>query len=77
VHTGRLERRFPGGFSAPTATAPLGVPVRAELFGRELSERLLLSLAYSFEQAAIMLANSRTSSARNAAPSAKVTAAKT
>jgi amidase len=43
---------FPGGFSTPTASAPIGVPVGAELLGREYSEPLLLSLAYSFEQAA-------------------------
>jgi amidase len=43
---------FPGGFSTPTAAAPIGVPVGAELLGREYSEPLLLSLAYSFEQAA-------------------------
>jgi Asp-tRNA(Asn)/Glu-tRNA(Gln) amidotransferase A subunit family amidase len=43
---------FPGGFSAPTATAPLGVPVGAELLGRDYSEPLLLSLAYAYEQAA-------------------------
>jgi amidase len=42
---------FPGGFSTPTATAPLGVPVGAELLGREFSEPLLLSLAYAYEQA--------------------------
>ena len=43
---------FPGGFSTPTASAPLGVPVGAELLGREFSEPLLLSLAYAYEQAA-------------------------
>jgi amidase len=43
---------FPGGFSAPTATAPIGVPVGAELLGREYSEPLLLALAYAYEQAA-------------------------
>jgi Asp-tRNA(Asn)/Glu-tRNA(Gln) amidotransferase A subunit family amidase len=43
---------FPGGFSTPTATAPIGVPVGAELLGREFSEPLLLSLAYAYEQAA-------------------------
>jgi len=43
---------FPGGFSAPTPTAPLGVPVGAELLGRDYSEPLLLSLAYAYEQAA-------------------------
>jgi Asp-tRNA(Asn)/Glu-tRNA(Gln) amidotransferase A subunit family amidase len=50
--TGFPAVTFPGGFSTPTATAPLGVPVGAELIGREFSEPLLLSLAYSFEQAA-------------------------
>jgi Asp-tRNA(Asn)/Glu-tRNA(Gln) amidotransferase A subunit family amidase len=43
---------FPGGFSTPTAAAPIGVPVGAELLGREYSEPLLLSLAYAYEQAA-------------------------
>ena len=43
---------FPGGFSTPTSTAPIGVPVGAELLGREFSEPLLLSLAYAYEQAA-------------------------
>jgi Asp-tRNA(Asn)/Glu-tRNA(Gln) amidotransferase A subunit family amidase len=42
---------FPGGFSTPTATAPLGVPVGAELLGHEFSEPLLLSFAYAYEQA--------------------------
>jgi Asp-tRNA(Asn)/Glu-tRNA(Gln) amidotransferase A subunit family amidase len=48
--TGFPAVTFPGGFSTPTATAPLGVPVGAELLGRDYSEPLLLSLAYSFEQ---------------------------
>ncbi|MFE4955450.1 amidase family protein [Streptomyces sp. NPDC056653] len=43
---------FPGGFSTPTSAAPVGVPVGAELLGREFSEPLLLSLAYACEQAA-------------------------
>ncbi|MFI6081242.1 amidase family protein [Streptomyces sp. NPDC051217] len=42
---------FPGGFSTPTAAAPIGVPVGAELLGREYSEPLLLSLAYAYEKA--------------------------
>lgn len=50
--TGFPAVTFPGGFSAPTSTAPLGVPVGAELLGRDYSEGLLLSLAYAFEQAA-------------------------
>jgi Asp-tRNA(Asn)/Glu-tRNA(Gln) amidotransferase A subunit family amidase len=50
--TGFPAVTFPGGFTTPTATAPLGVPVGAELLGRDYSEPLLLSLAYSFEQTA-------------------------
>lgn len=42
----------PAGFSRPTATAPLGVPVGVEFFGRPWSEWLLLDLAHAFEQAA-------------------------
>jgi amidase len=49
--TGFPAVTFPGGFSTPSATAPLGIPVGAELLGRDYSEPLLLSLAYSFEQA--------------------------
>jgi len=48
--TGFPAVTFPGGFSAPTATAPQGVPIGAELLGRDYSEAPLLSLAYSFEQ---------------------------
>jgi Asp-tRNA(Asn)/Glu-tRNA(Gln) amidotransferase A subunit family amidase len=50
--TGFPAVTFPGGFSTPTATAPLGIPIGAELLGRDYCEPLLLSLAYSFEQAA-------------------------
>jgi Asp-tRNA(Asn)/Glu-tRNA(Gln) amidotransferase A subunit family amidase len=50
--TGFPAVTFPGGFSTPSATAPVGIPVGAELLGRDYSEPLLLSLAYSFEQAA-------------------------
>ena len=49
--TGFPAVTFPGGFSAPSTTAPLGVPIGAELLGRAYSEPLLLSLAYAFEQA--------------------------
>ncbi|MDB5941818.1 MAG: gatA [Ramlibacter sp.] len=49
--TGFPAVSFPGGFSRPTASAPLGVPVGAELLGRDYSEALLLSLAYGYEQA--------------------------
>jgi Asp-tRNA(Asn)/Glu-tRNA(Gln) amidotransferase A subunit family amidase len=41
---------FPGGFTPPSAEAPLGVPVGLELLGREWSEARLLSLAYAFER---------------------------
>ena len=50
--TGFPAVTFPGGFTTPTATAPLGVPVGAELLGRDYSEPLLISLAYSYEQTA-------------------------
>ena len=43
---------FPGGFSSPTSTAPIGVPVGLEVLGPEWSETTLLRLAYAFEQAA-------------------------
>ena len=40
----------PGGFSPPSATAPLGVPVGVEFLGRAFAEPTLLRLAYGFEQ---------------------------
>ena len=49
--TGYPAVTFPAGFSAPTAEAPLGVPVGAELLAPDFSEARLLSLAYAFEQA--------------------------
>jgi amidase len=48
--TGFPAVTFPGGFSTPTASAPIGVPVGAELLGRDYTEPMLLSLAYSFER---------------------------
>jgi amidase len=50
--TGFPAVTFPGGFSRPTATAPLGVPVGAELLAGDFSEAKLLAYAYAFEQAA-------------------------
>ncbi len=50
--TGFPAVTFPGGFSAPTASAPLGVPVGAELLGLDYSEPHLLAFAYAHEQAA-------------------------
>ena len=52
--TGFPAIAFPGGFSAPTNSAPLGVPVGIELLGPDWSEPILLRLAYAFEQAAKM-----------------------
>ena len=48
--TGLPAIAFPGLFSAPTKSAPLGVPVGIELLGPDWSEPLLLKLAYAFEQ---------------------------
>jgi Asp-tRNA(Asn)/Glu-tRNA(Gln) amidotransferase A subunit family amidase len=50
--TGFPAITFPGGYSAATATAPLGVPIGIELLGAEWSEPRLLALAYAFERAA-------------------------
>ena len=49
--TGFPALTFPGGFSPPTATAPIGVPIGLELLGPEWSEPTLFRLAYAFEQA--------------------------
>jgi amidase len=49
--TGFPALTFPGGFSAPTASAPIGVPIGLELIGPEWSEPVLLKLAYAYEQA--------------------------
>ncbi|HEX3487230.1 MAG TPA: amidase family protein [Micropepsaceae bacterium] len=48
--TGYPAVTFPAGFSAPTTSAPLGVPVGAELLGVDFSEDRLLAYAYAFEQ---------------------------
>jgi Asp-tRNA(Asn)/Glu-tRNA(Gln) amidotransferase A subunit family amidase len=50
--TGFPALTFPGGFSPPTANAPIGVPVGLELLGPEWSEPTLFRLAFAFEQAA-------------------------
>ncbi|HXJ01077.1 MAG TPA: amidase family protein [Micropepsaceae bacterium] len=49
--TGFPAVTFPAGFSTPSASAPLGVPVGAELLGVDFSEDRLLAYAYAFEQA--------------------------
>ena len=50
--TGFPAITFPAGFSRPTASAPLGVPVGIELMGPEWSEPSLIALAFAFEQVA-------------------------
>jgi amidase len=50
--TGFPAVTFPGGFSTPTVSAPLGVPVGAELLGLDYAEGKLLAYAYAYEQAA-------------------------
>src|SRR5262245_35331277 len=49
--TGFPAVTFRGGFSTPTSSAPLGVPVGAELLGVDYSEARLLAYAYAFEHA--------------------------
>lgn len=50
--TGFPAITFPGGFSAPTLDAPIGVPIGIELLGAEWSEPVLIRLAYAYEQLA-------------------------
>jgi amidase len=42
---------IPCGFSKPTATAPIGVPLGIEFLGRPWSEPALIRIAHAFEQA--------------------------
>jgi Asp-tRNA(Asn)/Glu-tRNA(Gln) amidotransferase A subunit family amidase len=49
--TGFPAVTFPGGFSNPTASAPLGVPSGAELLGLDYTEAKLLAYTYAYEQA--------------------------
>jgi Asp-tRNA(Asn)/Glu-tRNA(Gln) amidotransferase A subunit family amidase len=49
--TGFPSVTVPAGFTAPKATAPRGVPVGLEIFGRPWSEQKLIRYAYDFEQA--------------------------
>ena len=49
--TGFPAITVPGGFSMPSASAPLGVPIGIELLGAEWSEPRLIELAFAFEQA--------------------------
>jgi Asp-tRNA(Asn)/Glu-tRNA(Gln) amidotransferase A subunit family amidase len=49
--TGFPAITVPGGFSTPTAQAPLGVPVGLEFLSRDWTEGELIGIAYAFEQA--------------------------
>jgi Asp-tRNA(Asn)/Glu-tRNA(Gln) amidotransferase A subunit family amidase len=49
--TGLPAITLPGGFSAPTDSAPLGVPVGVELMGRPFGEEALIHMGYAYEQA--------------------------
>jgi amidase len=42
---------IPGGFSSPTPTATLGVPVGIEFLGKPWSENVLIEIGYGYEQA--------------------------
>jgi len=47
--TGFPAITVPAGFSPPTDTAPLGVPIGMDILGKPWSEPRLIELAYSFE----------------------------
>jgi Asp-tRNA(Asn)/Glu-tRNA(Gln) amidotransferase A subunit family amidase len=49
--TGFPAVTFPGGFSPPTASAPIGVPIGLEILGPEWSEPVLLKLAFAYQEA--------------------------
>lgn len=49
--TGFPAVTFPAGYSQPSETAPVGVPIGAELLALDYSEPKLLSFAYAYEQA--------------------------
>lgn len=42
---------LPAGFTKPTDSAPMGIPVGIEILAKEWDESLLFEVAYSFEQA--------------------------
>jgi amidase len=50
--TGFPALTVPGGFSAPTRSAPIGVPIGIELLGPEWSEPVLFKLAHALEKTA-------------------------
>lgn len=48
--TGFPAVTFPGGFSPPTSSAPIGVPIGLEILGPEWSEPVLLKLAFAYQE---------------------------
>jgi amidase len=42
---------LPAGFSKPSATAPIGMPIGLEMLGRPWFEAKLLKMGFAFEQA--------------------------
>jgi Asp-tRNA(Asn)/Glu-tRNA(Gln) amidotransferase A subunit family amidase len=48
--TGFPAITVPAGFSAPSAEAPIGIPIGIELLGKPWDETALIALAYAFEQ---------------------------
>lgn len=50
--TGFPAVTFPGGFSPPSSSAPIGVPIGLEILGPEWSEPTLLKLAYAYQEGA-------------------------
>lgn len=44
----------PAGFSKPSDTAPIGIPIGMEIMGRPYSEGILIEVAYAYEQLAQM-----------------------
>lgn len=49
--TGFPAITVPAGFSPPSPTAPLGIPVGMDILGRPWTEGRLIQIAYGFEQA--------------------------
>ena len=48
--TGFPAITLPAGFSRPSESAPIGVPIGLEILGRPWSEGTLISIACAFEQ---------------------------
>ena len=44
----------PGGFTKPTESATIGVPVGVEFFGRPWTEGILIEIGYAYEQGTVM-----------------------